>query len=63
MRRLVKAIASATDQHRIIAALVFALLWALLEFYFQAHTAAKFAEMFGFAPMADRALGVLLGEA
>jgi hypothetical protein len=62
MKHLGKALCSATDRHRIIAAITFALLWAALEFWLQYHTAAKFAEMFGFAPMADRALGALLGE-
>jgi hypothetical protein len=62
MEHLTKAVAQAADRHRIIAAIIFAVLWGVLEFHFQAHDAAKFAEMFGFAPMADRALGAFLGE-
>lgn len=62
MKHYAKALAEASDRHRIITALVFACMWFVLEYILQYHTVAHVAEVFALSPMADRAIGVFLGE-
>jgi len=62
MHKFGKAIAQASDRHRILAALFMAVVWAGLEYGLQWHNASKAAEIFALSPFADRALGVFLGE-
>jgi hypothetical protein len=62
MKHVGKALIAATDRHRIITAVIFAGLWSLLEFYLHYEQAAKMVEMFGFAPFADRCIGLFIED-
>jgi len=61
----VKVAARAPIQHKVASAGVLAVLYFVLEYHFQAHTASKVVEMFGVIPFADRCVEVaerIVGE-
>ena len=57
-----KHLAKVADRHRIAAALVMLVMWAVLEYVLQWHNASKVVEVLGLSPFADRAIGIFLGE-
>lgn len=62
MARVAQAIRHAPTEHRILSFLLFAAIWALLEYVLHYEMAAKGAELFGLAPAADKLLKLVIGE-
>lgn len=62
LHRVGHAIRTAPTHHRILSFLVFAVIWALLEYVLHYEVAAKGAELFGLAPAADKVLRMFIGD-